>query len=84
MVRTCLSSVLPYILGEWEKIETALCLEKVQLNECLSVFWESQLFTVWCLDSISKWPKGVIKSGNQVYQTDLYRLLPEAMAYSFQ
>lgn len=46
------------------KIETALCLEKVQLNLCLSAFGESQPFTVWCLDSISKWPKGVIKSSN--------------------
>lgn len=46
------------------KIETALCLEKVQLNTCLSAFGESRPFTVWYLDSISKWPKGVIKSGN--------------------
>lgn len=32
------------------------------MSQC--AFGESQPFTVWCLDSISKWPKGVIKSGN--------------------
>lgn len=65
-------------------METALCLENVQLNQCLSAFWGKSAIHCLVLGLYFKWPKGVIKSGNQVYQTDLYRLLPEAMAYSFQ
>ena len=54
--------------------------KKVQLDQCPSTFGESQPFTIWCLDSISKELKGVIKSGNWVYQTDLYRLSSLAKA----
>lgn len=47
------------------------------MSQCLG---ESQPFTIWCLDYISNWLKGVIKRGNQVYQTDLYRLSSVAKA----
>lgn len=56
----CFSSYL----GKVRKIETALCLEKVQLNQSQCLLGKVSHSLYWCLDSISEWPKGVIKSGN--------------------